>query len=131
MNSFLLLLVVSAFSQTYECYNLTYGFYCYDKSIFMHCRGENAKAVWLKCRGGTVCKCGRTTYNPCVFDYNDVDDCEGKPGSYLNEKSLTPPEIIEEESSNTNKPTTQSTEKKPSAAFSYLLYLSVLLFALI
>ncbi|ELP87779.1 hypothetical protein EIN_411320 [Entamoeba invadens IP1] len=77
------------------CDNLTLGYYCYDKSIFLYCPGSDKFVEsWWRCKGGSICKCGKTVSNPCAFDYSDVDFCNGRVGTYINSSIVTPPETF-------------------------------------
>ncbi|BFU25841.1 chitinase Jessie, putative [Entamoeba histolytica HM-1:IMSS-B] len=68
------------------CTNVKKGFYCLDRSKFVWCSGTN-QSMAITCFKETVCKCGKTKYNPCVFSFQELDDCEGLPGDIINEPS--------------------------------------------
>ena len=67
------------------CENKEQAFYCLDRSRFIWCSGTN-KNVTMTCDRNTVCKCGKTKYNPCIFSFQTLSDCEGIPGDILKNK---------------------------------------------
>ncbi|ELP85968.1 chitotriosidase-1 precursor, putative [Entamoeba invadens IP1] len=110
-----LLETVSVHSQT--CEGLDNGFYCIDDTSYLWCYGQK-QGQKSKCQGTTVCKCGRTAYNPCVWSWTDLPDCSLKPGDYF--ESSETPDLPDESSSaappkpeSSEEPTPESSSKPP------------------
>ena len=62
------------------------GFYCLDRQSFVWCYRPSDDGYNMTCSDGTVCKCGKTVYNPCVFSFQELKDCEGNPGDILKDR---------------------------------------------
>ena len=68
--------------QCQECLNKKEGFYCLNRKQFIWCSKTN-HSVKMTCYENTVCKCGYTHFNPCVFSFQTLKDCEGIPGDII------------------------------------------------
>jgi chitinase len=72
-----------------NCEGLSSGYYCVDNTNYLWCYGRDTGTNG-KCIGGTVCKCGKTVYNPCIWEFQELPDCEGKPGDFIPNTSDEP-----------------------------------------
>lgn len=90
-------LIITSLVNAYTCENLSTGFYCVDEKTYLWCYGRN-DGVTGTCPGTTICKCGKTQYNPCVWTWTEVPDCERKPGDFF-DGSSDQPESSEDQSS--------------------------------
>nr|ABC59325.1 Jessie 1a [Entamoeba invadens] len=68
-----------------NCSRLEKAYYCLDRTRFVWCSG-NGHGIGMKCDEETVCKCGKTGYNPCVFTFQELPDCTGLPGDYISDE---------------------------------------------
>jgi chitinase len=79
-------------SKSQTCENLSTGFYCVDNKHYLWCHGTESGTKGT-CIGGTVCKCGKTVYNPCIWDFQTLPDCEKEPGDFFDPTVPEEPEI--------------------------------------
>jgi chitinase len=89
-------------SKAHSCKNLSTAFYSVDNKHYLWCHGDESGTKGT-CIGGTVCKCGRTVYNPCIWDFQTLPDCEKEPGDFFDptipDKPNCPDKPVEPEKS--------------------------------
>ncbi|KAL7715017.1 Chitotriosidase-1 [Entamoeba marina] len=102
----LLTTVICAF----DCTGVDPGYYCLDEHDFIWCYGRT-DPLELTCPVNTVCKCGKTVYNPCAWDFQEVPECDGEPGEYF--KPETSSESEPESSSEPEPEPESSSEPEP------------------
>ena len=61
------------------------GFYCDSDHTYLWCYG-NPQPSTMTCAPGTSCQCGYSSFNPCGFHSQVLEDCEG---SF--QDNITPP----------------------------------------
>ena len=52
------------------------GFYCNSDHTYLWCYG-NPQPSTMTCAPGTSCRCGYSSFNPCGFHSQVLEDCEG------------------------------------------------------
>ncbi|BFU23045.1 chitinase putative [Entamoeba histolytica] len=115
--SLLALIYLIYMANAHNCEGLSNGFYCIDNKNYLWCYGRT-EGTPGKCIGETVCKCGRTQYNPCVWNFLDLPDCEKKPGDFF-EKSPDSSESKHESSEikpDSSESKHESSEVKPDSS---------------
>ena len=100
--SILLLFIITIGSLGSFCNKKKSGFYCNTDHSYYWCYGHPQPSEMM-CPAGTSCKCGYSSFNPCGFHQQDIQDCNGSFQDNLpSEKPSPPPSNDNDNNQNNN-----------------------------